>query len=109
MAADYTQPRNGIGGMERMTNALTRLLRHHFESREESYTRIAERSWVDVAYLHRLVHGGKRNPSRDTIIKLGVGMGLTVPQLDEILMAAGHAPLVRFNYGEPSQKSPPAG
>ena len=88
-----------------MDHTLATLLRDHFESRDESYARIAERSWVDVAYLHRLVHGSKRNPSRDTIIKLGVGMGLTVPQLDEVLMAAGHAPLVRFNYGETSRES----
>ena len=84
--------------MERMDHTLATLLRDHFESRDESYARIAERSWVDVAYLHRLVHGSKGNPSRDTIIKLGIGLRLAVEEVDEVLMAAGHAPLVRFQY-----------
>ena len=79
---------------------MTRLLREHFERQEESYAAVAQRSWVDIAYLHRLVQGRKHKPSRDTVIKLGIGMGLTVPELDEVLMAAGHAPLVRFTYGK---------
>jgi hypothetical protein len=84
--------------MSQTDNDLSGLLRDHFERLEESYSKVAERSWVDVAYLHRLVHGGKQHPSRDTVIKLGLGLRLSVAQLDEILMAAGHAPLVRFSY-----------
>jgi hypothetical protein len=53
---------------------------------------------MDVGYVHRLVNGEKRNPSRDTVIKLGLGMRLDVVDVDALLLAAGHAPLVRFAY-----------
>ncbi len=41
--------------------------------------------------------GGKRprQPSRDTVIRLGVGLRLPLHDIDDLLMAAGYAPLVR--------------
>ena len=83
---------------------LSQLLRRYFERTGESYAKVAARSWLDPAYVFRLVNGQKRRPSRDTLIKLGVGMGLSIPELDELLMAGGYAPLVRFQYPRKGRK-----
>jgi len=74
----------------------TRLLRCHFNRAQLSYSKAAHLCWVDVGYLHRLVTGAKSGPSRDVVIRLAIGLGLTVPETDELLMAAGHAPLLQI-------------
>jgi hypothetical protein len=38
--------------------------------------------------------GEKRRPSRDTVIRLGLAMQLPIEDLNELLLAAGYAPLV---------------
>ena len=81
---------------------------HLFLSRSElSLTALARRSWLDISCVSRLVHlpcdplnprygdqGEKRRPSRDTVIRLGLAMQLPIEDLDELLIAAGYAPLV---------------
>jgi hypothetical protein len=47
--------------------------------------------------LNRRVTDGRiRQPTRDAVIKLGLGLGLAVDEMDELLLAAGYAPLVRY-------------
>lgn len=73
-----------------------------------SLTQLARRSWLDISYVSRLVNlaydplnprladsGEKRQPSRDTVIRLGLALQLPMEQMDELLMTAGYAPLVR--------------
>ena len=73
-----------------------------------SLSQLARRSWLDVSYVSRLVHlpcdplnprladdGRRRQPSRDTVIRLGLAMQLSMEELDELLLTAGYAPLVR--------------
>jgi hypothetical protein len=73
-----------------------------------SLSRLARRSWLDISYVSRLVHlpcdplnprlddsGERRQPSRDTVIRLGLAMQLSMDEMDELLLAAGYAPLVR--------------
>lgn len=73
-----------------------------------SLTQLARRSWLDISYVSRLVHlpcdplnrrlgehAETRHPSRDTVIRLGLAMQLSMEDLDELLLAAGYAPLVR--------------
>lgn len=72
-----------------------------------SLTSLASRSWLDISYVSRLVHlrvdplnpledeRAAHHPSRDTIIRLGVGLNLPIEDLDELLLSAGYAPLVR--------------
>ena len=73
-----------------------------------SLSQLARRSWLDVSYVSRLVHlpcdplnprlddgGERRQPSRDTVIRLGLAMQLSMEEMDELLLAAGYAPLVR--------------
>ena len=73
-----------------------------------SLTALARRSWLDISYVSRLVHlpcdplnsrhsdrAESRRPSRDTVIRLGLAMQLPLEPMDELLLAAGYAPLVR--------------
>lgn len=83
------------------------LLRRLMKSRRLSVALLAARSWLDSAYVWRLAHeevdvlnkrlghGRIRTPSRDAVIRLGLGLGLPVDEMDELLLVAGYAPLVR--------------
>jgi hypothetical protein len=56
---------------------------------------IARDSWVEEAYVSRLLSGEKHRPSRDALIRLGAfGLDLSVEGLDELLMAAEYLPIV---------------
>lgn len=71
------------------------LLADYFVRSGMSYAQLADAVHRDVAYVHRLVNGGRSHPSPNTVIRLALGLRLSVSQTDELLMAAGHAPLVR--------------
>ena len=83
------------------------LLRRFIHARGLSVTRLANRSWLDTAYVWRLAKENvdvlnrrsgrrrERHPSRDAVIRLGLGLGLAIEEMDELLLAAGYAPLVR--------------
>ena len=73
-----------------------------------SLSQLARRSWLDISYVSRLVHlesdplnprldepAEQRRPSRDAVIRLGLAMQLPLEDVDELLLAAGYAPLVR--------------
>ena len=74
-----------------------------------SIRQAANRSWLDHSYLSRLVSqdwdplnpqirgspGRVRRPSRDVVLRLGLGLSLTVDETDELLLAAGYPPLVK--------------
>lgn len=59
-----------------------------------SYQQLSERSYVDVAYLHRLETGRAAHPSRDVLIRVALGLGLALEAADELVAAAGHLPLL---------------
>ena len=48
---------------------------------------------LDVAYVSRLKNGKKTNPSRDTIIALGIAIRMSVSEIDAVLMDCGYQPL----------------
>ena len=58
-----------------------------------SLNQIAQAALIDVAYLWRLRMGQKRHPSRDVLIRLGLALRLEPEELDEVLVAADHAPI----------------
>jgi len=64
-----------------------------------SYQLLSDRSQVDVAYLHRLETGRASRPSRDVLIRIGIGLGLDVTGLDELITVAGHWPLLPTQNG----------
>ncbi len=86
----------------------TGLLNRHLRKSGLSLTQLARRSWLDISYVSRLVniecdplnprlddHPARRQPSRDAVIRLGLALQLPIEDLDELLMAANYAPLVR--------------
>ncbi len=73
----------------------TELLSLYFARADMSYSQLAAAVHRDVAYVHRLLNGGQSRPSPNTIIRLALALKLSVSEADEILMAAGYAPLVR--------------
>lgn len=88
--------------------SFTACLNRYWRRSGLSLTALARRSWFDISYCSRLAHlpcdplnprhgnrGEKRHPSRDTVIRLGLAMQLPIEDLDELLLAAGYAPLVR--------------
>jgi len=76
-----------------------------------SQAQLANGSWLARAYVNRLVNtvfdplnpkvnaprkdSRSRQPSRDTVIRLGLAMRLAMEDMEELLLAAGYAPLVR--------------
>lgn len=93
-----------IATAAKLQNALTfqTLLEQHRKSAGLSYHQLAERSEVDSAYLLALENGKKNNPSRDIVIRIGIGLGLDVPSLDEFVSSAGHLPLLRRPNKKPA-------
>ena len=88
--------------------SFTECLRRYLRRSGLSLSQLARRSWLDVSYVSRLVHlscdplnpprddgGERRQRSRDTVIRLGLAMQLPMEEMDELLLAAGYAPLVR--------------
>lgn len=59
-----------------------------------SFHHLAERSQVDVAYLHRLEDGQASRPGRNVTIRISIGLGLDLKETEELLLAARHLPLV---------------
>jgi hypothetical protein len=88
--------------------SFTACLNRHWRRSGLSLSALARRSWLDISYVSRLVHlpcdplnlrldgpMERRHPSRDAVIRLGLAMQLPLEDMDELLLAAGYAPLVR--------------
>ncbi len=75
--------------------SFTSLLRRHFErDGNPGYHIIAEAAHLDPVYVYRMLKGTKTHPTPNTVIRLALAFRLSVSQTDELLMAAGYAPLV---------------
>ena len=64
----------------------------------KSRYRLAQFSGLDEAYLLRLESGERQNPSRDTVMKLGLALvadstTVSIHDVNELLWAGGYAPL----------------
>ena len=70
----------------------SRMLESVFAEKHVSKATLAKRSGMSEVYLHQLF-AGKRNPSRNRLISLCVGMGTTVEECQELLRRSGHAML----------------
>jgi transcriptional regulator with XRE-family HTH domain len=55
-----------------------------------SYHQFAARSCTDASYIMQLEKGEKNKPSRDVMLRLGVGLNLDVETINELVCAAGH-------------------
>ena len=70
-------------------------LQHYRAEYGLSFQQLSARSYVDVAYLHRLETGRAARPSRDILLRIAIGLGLDVERTDDLLATAGHLPLIR--------------
>jgi len=86
----------------------TACLNRHLTLSGLSLNELSRRSWLNISYVYRLANvycdprnprsettGAHRHPSRDTVIRLGLAMRLAIENMDELLLSAGYAPLVR--------------
>jgi hypothetical protein len=93
------------GGVD---ESFTACLNRHIRRSGLWLSQLARRSWLDISYVSRLVNlrsdplnprlgdpSDRRRPSRDAVIRLGLAMQLPLESLDELLLTAGYAPLVR--------------
>ena len=64
----------------------------------KSRYRLNQCSGLDEAYILRLESGERQNPSRDSVMKLGLALvatseAMSIQDVNELLLAAGYAPL----------------
>ena len=65
----------------------------------KSRYRVAQFCGLDEAYLARLESGERRNPTRDTVMKIGLALvqdstEVSIHDVNELLLSAGFAPLL---------------
>lgn len=90
---------------ETFNECLIRLMKREGVSINE----LNRRSGLDLSYVWRLVNtdydtlnqrptdsGNRRQPSRDTVIRLGIALQLPLAEMEELLLAAGYAGLVKL-------------
>ena len=91
MTTTYRTPSSRDGELPEVT----RLLRRAQERANMTQADIHREAVLDEGYISRLFSSGERShPSFRSLIALGFAMRCTLEQMDEILLAAGWAPLV---------------
>ena len=68
--------------------AFPELLRSLCDKRGLVAERVIQRAQIDRTYGHQLFNGTRR-PSRDKVLQLAVGMGLSLEETQQLLHAAG--------------------
>lgn len=71
-----------------LTDALQRL----FDARDISKATLAKNSGISEVYLHQ-VFAGRRNPSRDRLLCICVGLGITLDEIQRMLTQGSYAQL----------------
>ena len=72
--------------------AFPELLRSCCEKRGLIPERVIQQAQIDRTYGHQLFNGTRR-PSRDKVLQLALGMGLSLEETQQLLQAAGRSPL----------------
>ena len=72
--------------------AVSQLLSELYEKKSISKAALARRAGMSEVYLHQ-VFSGRRNPSRDRVLCLCVGLEATLEETQQLLKQAGYAPL----------------
>lgn len=67
-------------------------LKKRCAEKNEIAEHVIERAQIDRTYGHQLFNG-TRNPSRDKVLQLAVGLGLSVDETQNLLRAASKSPL----------------
>lgn len=72
--------------------AFPELLRAFCDQRNLVPERVIQRAQIDRTYGHQLFNGTRR-PSRDKVLQLALGMGLSLEETQQLLQAAGRSAL----------------
>lgn len=72
--------------------SITDLLAELYERQNISKAELARRAGMSEVYLHQLF-SGRRNPSRDKLLCLCVGLGLTLDETQKVLKEAAYVQL----------------
>lgn len=77
--------------------SVAELLTELYEQKDLTKAELARRASMSEVYLHQ-VFSGRRNPSRDRLLCLCIGLGATLEETQELLKRASYAQL----YPKPS-------
>ena len=72
--------------------SITEALEELYERKSVSKALLARQSGMSEVYLHQ-VFSGRRNPSRDRLLCLCIGLGASTEETQSLLQQAHHAPL----------------
>ncbi|MBR0355539.1 MAG: helix-turn-helix domain-containing protein [Oscillospiraceae bacterium] len=72
--------------------AFDALLKQYCEQRKMLPAHVIEQSQIERTYGHQLFNGTRR-PSRDKVLQLALGLGLSVDETQRLLRAAGKSQL----------------
>ena len=80
------------------TTEFSRALKRLRSKSGKTKYKLAQYSGLDEAYVLRLESGERQNPSRDTVMKLGLALvadsdTVSIHDVNELLLAGGFAPL----------------
>ena len=70
--------------------SISEMLTQLYESKSISKALLARKAGMSEVYLHQ-VFSGRRNPSRDRLITICIGMGATLEETQSMLKLAGYA------------------
>lgn len=73
-------------------DSLTDALQCLFDARDISKAMLAKNSGISEVYLHQ-VFAGRRNPSRDRLLCICVGLGITLDEIQRMLTQGSYAQL----------------
>ena len=73
-------------------SAIAELLLALYNRKQISKAALARMSGMSEVYLHQ-VFSGRRNPSRDRLLCLCIGLGATLEETQQLLKHAGYAPI----------------
>lgn len=96
--------------MEIMDKPFGQLLRQLRNKAGKSRYQLWKFSGVDQSYIAKLESGDKANPSRSTVILLGMGLlcnseQVELSDIEELLMMAGFAPLRRLDIAQVTRRT----
>lgn len=75
-----------------IAKTVPQLLEELYRKTDLTKAELARRSGVSAVYLHQLF-AGKRNPSRDRLICLAIGLGASLEEAQHLLRSCGFAEL----------------
>lgn len=77
-----------------LTTDLTGYLNALLEAHQLHKADLVSACWLERSYLYQLFSGTRRNPSRDTLLALALGMHLTLDETQQLLRVGMAPPLL---------------